>query len=76
KPFEVYESKDGWPRGIVVFNGHGADSGPKETSPETSVPGTESEGSPHEQSPTFSGKLHEPSPNIHGTSQTIMRSMF
>ncbi|CAG8615305.1 22403_t:CDS:2 [Cetraspora pellucida] len=61
---------------VVVFNGHGTDSGPKETSPETSVPGTESEGSPHEQSPTFSGKLHETSSNIHGTSQTIMRSMF
>ncbi|CAG8762892.1 2974_t:CDS:2, partial [Dentiscutata erythropus] len=61
---------------VVVFNGHGTDSGPKETSPETSVPGTESEGSPHEQSPTFSVKLHKSSPNIHGTSQTIMRSMF
>ncbi|CAG8826762.1 3695_t:CDS:2, partial [Gigaspora margarita] len=61
---------------VVVFNGHGTDSGPKETSPETSVPGTESEGSPHEQSPTFSGNLHKSSPNIHDTSQTIMRSMF
>ncbi|CAG8474128.1 7817_t:CDS:2, partial [Scutellospora calospora] len=61
---------------VMVFNGHGTDSGQKETSPETSVPGTESEGSLHEQSPTFDEKIHKSSPNIQGTSQTIIRSMF
>ncbi|CAG8589955.1 1413_t:CDS:2 [Funneliformis mosseae] len=42
---------------VVIFNGHAATSDTKETSPETSVPGTESESSHHEQSPNISAQL-------------------
>ncbi|CAI2167837.1 9478_t:CDS:2 [Funneliformis geosporum] len=42
---------------VVIFNGHAATSDAKETSPETSVPGTESESSHHEQSPNISAQL-------------------
>ncbi|CAG8500581.1 5284_t:CDS:2 [Acaulospora morrowiae] len=60
---------------VTIFNNH-TDLGQKETSPETSVPGTESEGSPQEQSPNFSEYLRQPSPRDHDTSHNIMKTIL
>jgi hypothetical protein len=53
---------------VVIFNGHAATSSVKETSPETSVPGTESESSPIELSPNIGAQLID--------SQNILKSIL
>ncbi|RIA90406.1 hypothetical protein C1645_155761 [Glomus cerebriforme] len=60
---------------VVIYNGHVATSNVKEISPETSVPGTESEGSPNEQSPNISAQLNQFSPQIID-SQNILNSIL
>ncbi|GES86312.1 DCP2-domain-containing protein [Rhizophagus clarus] len=60
---------------VVIFNGHAAASSVKETSPETSVPGTDSEGSAHEQSPNIGAQLNQFSPQTID-SQNILNSIL
>jgi hypothetical protein len=60
---------------VVIFNGHATTSNVKETSPETSVPGTDSEGSVHEQSPSIGAQLNQFSPQIID-SQNILNSIL
>src|SRR6266498_143807 len=60
---------------VVVFNGHATASDAK-TSPETSVPGTESEGSPNEQSPNIVAQLGQFSPQLINDSQNILKSIL
>ncbi|CAB4404121.1 unnamed protein product [Rhizophagus irregularis] len=60
---------------VVIFNGHATTSNVKETSPETSVPGTDSEGSAHEQSPNIGAQLSQFSPQTID-SQNILNSIL
>jgi len=60
---------------VVIFNGHATTSNVKETSPETSVPGTDSEGSAHEHSPNIGAQLKQFSPQTID-SQNILNSIL
>ncbi|CAG8439243.1 6545_t:CDS:2 [Diversispora eburnea] len=60
-----------------IFNGNTNATGQKETSPETSVPGTESEGSPPEKFQHLNSEhFKQSSSNNHDNSQNMMRSVL
>ncbi|RHZ47641.1 hypothetical protein Glove_575g20 [Diversispora epigaea] len=61
-----------------IFNGNTNVTGQKETSPETSVPGTESEGSPSEKFQNFNNEHFKQPSSLknHDNSQNMMRSVL